>query len=75
MIGLGTCSPRIALPAVLLVGALICCSLGNPASAQNSPLIGKPCPEINVSHSLQGEAWKREDLIGSIVVLDLFQLG
>lgn len=43
--------------------------------AQESPLIGKECPKFEVSHPVQGPAWKLGDLSGSIVVLDLFQLG
>ncbi len=48
-----------------------------PASvaAQESPLLGKALPRLALSHPVQGDAWAQDDLLGSVVVLDLFQLG
>ncbi|GEM_PF-598517 len=45
------------------------------ASALESPLTGKPLPELELSVPLQGEAWRRADLLGKVVVLDVFQIG
>ncbi|MFQ5844185.1 MAG: hypothetical protein ACE5JG_04275 [Planctomycetota bacterium] len=45
------------------------------ALAAESPLLGKPLPEVRLSHAVQGAAWSQEDLKGSVVVLDVFQLG
>lgn len=41
----------------------------------DGPLVGRPLPELKLSHPLQGDAWSEKDLLGSIVVLDVFQLG
>ncbi len=45
------------------------------AAAEPGPLVGKPSPRLEISHSVQGEAWAQDELLGSIVVLDIFQLG
>ncbi len=45
------------------------------APAQASPLLGKPLPKLDLSHSVQGQAWTPSGLRGRVVVLDLFQLG
>ena len=45
------------------------------AAAPAQGLVGKPLPELALSHPLQGEAWNQADLRGAVVVLDVFQLG
>ena len=62
----------VTLAIVSLVGIA-----GGPllAAGTPGPLVGKPCPEFPLSHALQGAAWHRDDLLGQVVVLDLFQLG
>ena len=45
------------------------------ASPQESPLIGKPLPRLELAHPLQGSPWSMPGLRGRVVVLDLFQLG
>ena len=57
----------IALGALLLVA---------PAYAGgDGPLLGKALPKLELAHTLQGPAWSPEDLRGSIVLLDIFQMG
>ncbi|MEZ6196125.1 MAG: TlpA disulfide reductase family protein [Planctomycetota bacterium] len=56
--------------------ALVLTLAPTPLAAQRkSPILGKPLPELALSHSLQGEAWSAEGLRGKIVVLDVFQVG
>ena len=45
------------------------------ALAQPGPLVDKPLPPLDLSHALQGDEWTPASLRGSIVVLDIFQLG
>ena len=45
------------------------------AAAEPGPLVGKPAPRLEISNPVQGVAWSQDDLLGSIVVLDIFQLG
>lgn len=45
------------------------------AAAEDGPLVGKPLPELQISHPVSGEAWTQADLLGSVVVLDLFYVG
>jgi hypothetical protein len=59
----------------LACGLAVALTLAGVIEAQQSPLVGQPCPKFDVSHAVQGPAWQRDDLLGSIVVLDLFQLG
>ncbi len=49
--------------------------VAGPASAQESPLLGKELERLELSHPLQGDRWTLDDLHGSVVVLDVFQLG
>ena len=44
-------------------------------AAEPGPLVGKPAPRLEISHPVQGAAWSQGALLGSIVVLDIFQLG
>jgi hypothetical protein len=43
--------------------------------ADESPLLGKALPEIELSKAIQGEPWSFKGLLGKVVVLDVFQLG
>lgn len=45
------------------------------AGDQESPLLGKALPKLELAHSLQGTAWSPEDFVGQVTVLDFFQLG
>ena len=58
-----------------LVTASLVVVLCTPGFAKDGPLVGKELPALELSHSLQGDAWSPEDLRGSIVLLDVFQLG
>ena len=50
--------------------------LSTVANAQDDEsLVGTPCPEFALSQPVQGAPWQKGDLVGSIVVLDLFQIG
>lgn len=57
------------LPIVLLAFTVL------PAAADESPILNKALPAFELSHPLQGDAWQHADLKGSVVVLDLFQVG
>ena len=59
--------------ALVVLGLGSCFPLG--LLAQPSPLVGKPLPELELSHPLQGDAWSPGKLLGSVIVLDVFQLG
>ena len=56
----------------IALGLALACSV---ALAGDGPLKDKPLPELKLSHTLQGAPWSQEDLKGSIVVLEIFQLG
>ncbi len=56
----------------MVTALALACSL---AFAQESPLIGKPCPKLELSRPVQGMAWSQEELRGRIGVIELFQLG
>ena len=43
--------------------------------AQTSELIGGPLPEVALSRAVQGAPFGPEELAGTVVVLDVFQLG
>ncbi len=62
---------RIPLTCGLVLTLGVAGALGNEAG----PLVGKACPDFELAHSVQGPAWQKADLIGQVVVLDLFQLG
>ncbi len=64
----------LKLLACLAFGFVVVGSRGLLA-APKSPLLGKPLPDLPISHPVQGAAWSHEDLLGSVVVLDIFQLG
>ncbi|GEM_PF-4397332 len=51
--------------------------LDKPAKAEalQSPILGKPLPDLALAHPLQGEAWDPKDLKGKVLVIDLFQYG
>lgn len=55
--------PLFALSALLVAAS---------ASADDGPLVGKPLPELSLSHAVQGEPWGAADLLGRVVVLDIF---
>ena len=63
---------------VLALGALLLAALLLDAPAYaggDGPLKDKELPALKLSHALQGPAWTPEDLKGSIVLLDIFQMG
>jgi hypothetical protein len=45
------------------------------ALAQESPLVGKPLPKLELAHPVRGALWTQGGLRGRVVVLDFFQLG
>ena len=57
----------------LTLGALLLA--GSVHAGGDGPLKDKELPELKLSHTLQGPAWSPEDLKGSIVLLDIFQMG
>ena len=59
----------------LTIAALSLLLFAGPGFAEDGPLVGKPLPALELSHSLQGEAWSPNDLEGTVVLLDVFQLG
>lgn len=63
----------MGLVPLALTAALATMNLA-PTDGQG-PLVGKPLPALKLSHPLQGDAWSQQDLLGSVVVLDVFQLG
>lgn len=62
---------RQVLP--LAMAALL--TLASGTSAADGPLVGQEQPTLELSHTLQGPAWSQQQLLGSVVVLDVFQLG
>jgi len=56
-----------------MLSLLLATALAAPPGV--GPLTDKPLPELALSHSLQGDTWSQTDLLGSVVVLDVFQLG
>ena len=59
-----------------MLSLLLAAALAAPPPTPGAgPLVGKPLPVLQLSHTLQGDAWTQADLLGSIVVLDVFQLG
>jgi thiol-disulfide isomerase/thioredoxin len=45
------------------------------ALPQESPLLGKPLPRLELGRPVQGQAWSQASLRGRVVVLDFFELG
>jgi alkyl hydroperoxide reductase subunit AhpC len=50
-------------------------ALATLAPADESPLLGKPLPRLELSYSLQGQPWSTQRLRGRVVVIEFFQLG
>ena len=61
--------------ALALAGPLLVILAAVPARSEDSPILDRPLPAFELSRALQGPAWTHADLAGSIVVLDLFQIG
>ena len=59
----------------LLASTLAVTLLATTCFAEDGPLVGKELPQLELSNPVKGAAWSQSDLLGSVVVLDFFQLG